>query len=150
MLTCRGDVHSFEPDDKNYMQEVTLTRKMPLAFLQKGRMEMIDGCYVESSDSPDGPWELIDSIKHPYVHSYNRISLPEPLNKKYLRIMAPEGKSRVEIGEFIASTDSLARQKAKLFPLDSDGKRPNRKKLVDDDILVWYTYKPKIMMAELF
>lgn len=142
LLTNTGDVHTFEPNDKEE-KEVTLIRKMPIGFLQKGRMDMIDGCYLQSSDSPDGPWEQIDSITNPYAHSYNRIALSKPLTKKYLRIKAPEGKKRVEIGEFIASTDSLAREKATLFPLDSDGKRPNRKKLVDEDILIWYTYEPK-------
>lgn len=142
MLQSDGNIHSFIPDESK-KHRVSLTRKMPLGFLQRGRMKMIEGCYIESSDHPDGPWHAIDTIKFPYIHSFNRVSLRDPMKEKYLRIMAPTGVKRVEIGEFIASRDSVATHRAELFALDSDGKRPNRKKLTDGDILVWYTYKPK-------
>lgn len=142
LITPDGRTVTFEPNE-NQMRKVRLRRKMPIGFLQKGRMKMIDSCYVESSPYPSGPWKTIDTIKSPYYHSFNRITLNTPLNDRYLRIMAPDGKKRVEIGEFIACSDSVATKKATLFALDSDSKRPNRKKLTDGDLLVWYTYKPK-------
>lgn len=142
LLAPDGRAIVFEPNEKK-MNRVRLSRKMPIGFLQKGRMKMIDSCYVESSPYPSGPWKTIDTIRSPYSHSFNRIDLKAPLKDRYLRIMAPEGRKRVEIGEFIASSDSVATKRAVLFALDSDGKRPNRKKLTDGDLLVWYTYKPK-------
>lgn len=137
MLKSNGEVHYFIPAENHH--KISLIRKMPFWLHHTERMSSIIGCKIQTGSSPTGPWKDVDSISGMPSHSFYRIPVDMDNNNRYIRIL-PSPSRRSQIGEIIASADSLAMQRLPLSVI-TDNMTAGKKKLVDGDVLTWTNYK---------
>lgn len=62
MITDSGKVESFVPD-YDCRDTMSLTRKFPVRFHQKYRLESVVGLHVQNAVSPTGPWHDLEIIR---------------------------------------------------------------------------------------
>lgn len=133
MLAEKGTVHTFKPDE-GLFTTVSLTRKYPVRFHLKDRMASVIGIRIQSGPTSHGPWTDLHVMEEAPAHSFFRIPLPAPLKRRYVRLYKPEGNGS-NIGELIASVDSLGLERLPLAIVGDKATRNKYREAVDGDIL---------------
>lgn len=138
MLKSDGKVHEFIPDNTK-KERLTMKRKMPFWLHHAGRMSSVIGIRIQTGSSATGPWRDIDSISSMPTHSFHRIPVNMDYKERYVRLL-PSPLHRSQLGEVIASVDSLALERLPMTVI-TDNLTAGKKKLVDGNILTWTNYK---------
>ena len=138
MLKSDGKVHEFVPDVAR-RERLSLKRKMPFWLHHTGRMSSVIGIRTQTGPSATGPWRNIDSISSMPTHSFYHIPVNMSDKDRYIRLL-PSPLQRSQIGEVIASVDSLALERLPLSVI-TDNLTAGKKKLVDGNILTWTNYQ---------
>lgn len=137
LLKYDGTIHYFKPT--NNKKEITLIRKMPFWLHHEKRMSSIIGCTIQVGQTSTGPWKDIQSIREMPSHSHLRIPVSLDAGVRFIRIL-PSPTRQSQIGEVIASVDSLALKRLTLSVI-TDNMTEGKKKLVDGNVLTWTNYK---------
>ena len=127
-----GAVHSFIPDE-NGREPVTLTRKFPLRFLLKERMQSVVGVHVQSAPAAQGPWTDLEVIEATPSCIYHRISPDKPLTGRYLRLFKPTGNQAL-IGLFLACRDTLGLDRLPVSVVGDDAIREKYRRITLDNV----------------
>jgi hypothetical protein len=135
LLNDNGDVHVFKPDI-NAMHNVTLTRKMPLRFIQKERMATLVGAKIQFSNSASGPWHDLYTFNVAPTTSCHRIKLAKPVAGKYIRILPPVNQMP-KVAEIYAYADTLFKTAIPLSIVGDNSQRELYSPMIDGDILSW-------------
>lgn len=138
MLKSDGNVHEFVPDVARG-ERLTMKRKMPFWLHHTGRMSSVIGIRIQTGPNATGPWRDIDSISSMPAHSFHCIPVSMDYKERYVRLL-PSPLQRSQIGEVMASVDSLARERLPMTVI-TDNLTAGKKKLVDGDILTWTNYQ---------
>ncbi len=141
MLKSDGNVHEFIPDISR-MESLTMKRKMPFWLHHPGQMRSVIGIRMQVGLTADGPWRDVDSIYTMPLHSFYRIPVSMGSNERYIRLQ-PSPMRCSEIGEVMATADSLALQRLPLSVITENLSAEEKNLLVDGDILTWISCKPE-------
>lgn len=131
MLRGNGQVHSFIPEEGR-MESMTLTRKFPIRFHQRNRLNSAVGVHVQCAHSANGPWRDLEVISSAPDHNYRRISTGGKVKEKYLRLYKPEGVA-AQVMMLLACRDSLGVEWMPLSVIGDSETKARYRRIVDYD-----------------
>lgn len=141
MINGDSGLHQFIPDTTKFVS-AKLVRKMPVGFLMDKRQKVIDGFKVYVGKTESGPWTLLDSLSREKSKTFHYIRNSSGIKDKYIRLVAPDSLTK-ELGEFVASSDSVGINALPLSIVGEPKDMSKRKKLIDGDVLSRFLYKPE-------
>lgn len=129
LLRRDGSVHSFVPDEGR-REGMTLTRKFPIRFHQRNRLNSAVGVHVQCAPTASGPWRGLEVIESAPEHNFRRIRTGGKVRERYLRLYKPEGVP-AQVMMLLACRDSLGLDRMPLSIVGDSTTRARYRRILD-------------------